>query len=414
MTMQQEQTLMRKQRGYEIAKNSRIQQTQKGWKVPSQTGTGYYEVISNGFGAECNCPDCQLRKTKCKHIWAVELIVTQEVDKEGNITTTEILKKTYKQDWSNYNLAQCQEKKLFMKLLSDVTENINQPTYNFGRPNKILGDTIYSLIFKTYSTFSSRRFFSDMEIAKEKGFISQITPRSSMSDYFNKKEITPILADIVTLTSLPLRTIEKDFAIDSTGFGTSNFQRWFSFKHGKDIDSRKWVKCHLVTGVKSNIITSVKVTSQFENDCPQLKELVNKTAENFDMEEISGDKAYLSRNNINAIEEVGAKAFIPFKSNSTAKPKNSPLWKKMYHYFMLNQDDFLEHYHKRSNVETSVFMIKSKFGNSVRSKNWIAQVNEVLCKIICHNICCVIMEMHNLGIEADFVREVKQVSEIST
>jgi hypothetical protein len=28
--------------------------------------------------------------------------------------------------------------------------------------------------------------------------------------------------------------------------------------------------------------------------------------------------------------------------------------------------------------------------------------NEVLCKIICHNICCLIQEIHELGIAAEF------------
>jgi len=29
-------------------------------------------------------------------------------------------------------------------------------------------------------------------------------------------------------------------------------------------------------------------------------------------------------------------------------------------------------------------------------------VNEVLCKIICHNICCLIQETHELGIDTVF------------
>lgn len=293
--MQQEQIEIRKQRGYEIAKTSKIERTQKGWKVPSQSGAGFYIVKSNGFGAECNCPDHEKRNCKCKHIWAVELIVTKEVDGEGNTVITQTVRKTYKQDWKNYNLAQQKEKGLFMKLLGDITSNIRQPAYIFGRPENLLSDTVYSMVFKVYSTFSSRRFTTDMELAKEHGYISQITPRSSMSDYFKKKEITPLLAQMVTVTSLPLRTVEKDFAIDSTGFGTSLFQRWFSFKYGKEINSRRWVKCHFMTGVKSNIITSVKITSEFEGDCPKLPELTKKTAENFDMEEVSADKAYLSR-----------------------------------------------------------------------------------------------------------------------
>jgi hypothetical protein len=47
-------------------------------------------------------------------------------------------------------------------------------------------------------------------------------------------------------------------------------------------------------------------------------------------------------------------------------------------------------------------MIKTKFGGSVRSKSPIAQVNEVLCKILCHNICVLIQSIYELGIEADF------------
>lgn len=410
--MQQEQIEARKQRGYEIAKTTRIIQNEKGqWKVPSQSGSGYYMVISNGFEAKCSCPDYETRHCKCKHQWAVEMIVTQEVDNEGNVTITKTVRKTYKQDWKNYNLAQETEKKLFMKLLSDITSRVRQPTYSYGRPEKQLGDALFSIIYKVYSTFSSRRFTTDMKTAVENQFIEQITPRSTMSDYFNKKELTTLLAQIVQLTSLPLTTIEKDFAIDSTGFGTSNFQRWFSFKYGKEINSRKWVKCHFMTGVKSNIITSVKITSEFENDCPQLKELVNTTSENFEMQEVSADKAYLSRENMNLINSYDAIPFIPMKSNSTGKARGSFTWKRMYHYFMLNNEDFLNHYHKRSNAETTVHMIKSKFGDAVRSKSWIAQVNEVLCKVICHNICCVIMEMHTLGIESNFVREVIKVSE---
>ena len=42
-------------------------------------------------------------------------------------------------------------------------------------------------------------------------------------------------------------------------------------------------------------------------------------------------------------------------------------------------------------------MIKAKFRDHVRSKTPVAMVNEVLCKIICHNICVLIQETHELG-----------------
>jgi hypothetical protein len=47
-------------------------------------------------------------------------------------------------------------------------------------------------------------------------------------------------------------------------------------------------------------------------------------------------------------------------------------------------------------------MIKSKFGERLRSKTEMAQVNEALCKVLAHNICCVVQSIHELGIEANF------------
>jgi transposase len=74
----------------------------------------------------------------------------------------------------------------------------------------------------------------------------------------------------------------------------------------------------------------------------------------------------------------------------------------MYHYFEFQRDEFLSHYHKRSNVETTFSMIKAKFGDALRSKSPTAQFNEALCKVLCHNICVVIGAMHELGLSADF------------
>jgi hypothetical protein len=47
-------------------------------------------------------------------------------------------------------------------------------------------------------------------------------------------------------------------------------------------------------------------------------------------------------------------------------------------------------------------MIKSKFGDGVRSKTDVAMKNEVLAKVLCHNICCLISAMYELGIQPDF------------
>jgi len=71
------------------------------------------------------------------------------------------------------------------------------------------------------------------------------------------------------------------------------------------------------------------------------------------------------------------------------------------------------HYHKRSNVETAYSMIKAKFGGSVRAKTPVAQVNEVLAKVLCHNICVLIQSIYELGIAATFGTELAAVPEVA-
>ncbi len=80
----------------------------------------------------------------------------------------------------------------------------------------------------------------------------------------------------------------------------------------------------------------------------------------------------------------------------------------MLHYFRYKQAEFLEHYHQRSNVESTFSMVKRKFGDSVRSKTNTAMINEVLCKFLCHNLCVLIQEQSQLGIEPDFPKDDRQ------
>ncbi len=56
----------------------------------------------------------------------------------------------------------------------------------------------------------------------------------------------------------------------------------------------------------------------------------------------------------------------------------------------------------RSNAESTFSMIKAKFGERLRSKTEVAQTNEVLLKVLCHNICCLIRPMRELGLEPTF------------
>jgi len=111
-------------------------------------------------------------------------------------------------------------------------------------------------------------------------------------------------------------------------------------------------------------------------------------------------KAYGSYANFEAIEAAGAEPFIAFKKGSSGKLGGALL--KAFHYFSFMRETYLAHYHKRSNVETVFSAVKRKFFGEVRSKTDTAMKNEVLAKLVAHNLCCLIQEQHELGIEPLF------------
>ncbi|MCL4363226.1 SWIM zinc finger domain-containing protein [Candidatus Marsarchaeota archaeon] len=97
---------IRKQKGMEVAKNGNVKLNGYKWSVPSQSSNKTYEVMLRIDKSVCNCPDFVERGLKCKHIFAVEITLTKIINKDGTITETKTVRKTYPQDWANYTKAQ--------------------------------------------------------------------------------------------------------------------------------------------------------------------------------------------------------------------------------------------------------------------------------------------------------------------
>lgn len=75
----------------------------------------------------------------------------------------------------------------------------------------------------------------------------------------------------------------------------------------------------------------------------------------------------------------------------------------MYDYFLNNRIRFDESYHKRSLIESANNMIKRKFGNSLKTRKDVSQVNEILMKCVCHNLCVLIGESFESGLNIDLI-----------
>src|SRR3989344_6625062 len=185
--------MSREERGKLILKRLKIEKTPEGWKVQSRSEDSFYLVIFNGHEPKCDCPDCRMRHNKCKHIYAVELYIKQEIDNAGKITQTKGVKISYSQDWKAYTHAQTNEKLIFMKLLKDLCENIEQPEYKFGRPTLPISDMLFASALKVYTTFSLRRFISDFKIAREMNLVSSTCTYANICYFMQREDLTAIL-----------------------------------------------------------------------------------------------------------------------------------------------------------------------------------------------------------------------------
>lgn len=396
----------REERGRAIAKLGGIRQLGARYVIPSQSANANAPTYLVDIVAEtCTCPDFETRRVRCKHVEAAYFFLAAggAMDKEtGQVT---LPKKQSKQNWPAYNAAQTTERERVPQLLHSLCEGIEEPERTPGKPGRKpipRREGIFGAAMKVYSMCSGRRAEPDTRLCVERGYLSRAWDSNTLFRVMEDPATTEILTWLIEESAGPLAQIENlagQFAQDSTGFSTVTYDRWFDEKHGKYRAEHPWVKLHVMVGTLTNVVTSAKVSP--EADCPLLPELLAATAKRFAVREVSADKAYLSKANLEAIDKVGAVPFIPFKSNSVGMASKSFHWRQMWAHFSLKSEDFLARYHRRSNVEATIGSIKALAGGGVRSKLPVARANEVLIKVLLHNLGCIVHAIEEFGIDID-------------
>ena len=286
-------TDLRQERGKMLSHDNRIKCVAGvTWLVPSQTQvSGGY--IVNVAEKTCTCPDCELRRTRCKHQWAVEFAQTVAKSSEGDVITQSISYSRAPQDrdWNAYNTAQCEEKETVEHLLRGLCDGIKTPAHaGRGRKPVPLSDATFAMVMKVYVAMSARRATTDLEASGEAGHMTKVPRYNTLFDYFDKVEMTALLTKLIEQSAEPLAAVETSL-VDSTGFGTAIYRRWYDQKYGHEVKEHTWLKAHAMIGTSTNIITAVKVTDSSGADCPQLPGLVEATKKRIDdMAEVSAEK----------------------------------------------------------------------------------------------------------------------------
>jgi transposase len=242
---------------------------------------------------------------------------------------------------------------------------------------------------------------ADLRGAHTAGLIGRPWHFSTVLKVIEDETIAPTLHTLIAASASPLQSVESTFAVDSTGFGTECFYRHYSAKYGHDQYSRDYLKLHALVGTKTNVIAAATVTDRDAHDSPQFCPLIEAGAQSFNLQTVVADKAYNSREIVEAVARMGAEPFIPFRKSAKEFANHTvtmPAWSKLFHLYNYRREEFLNHYHARSNAESTFSSMKRVFGDTLRSKTPAAQINELLFKVITHNIVCVLHSIFELGV----------------
>ena len=418
---------VRAARGQRIASSTPIIAEDNGWIIPSDSRPGvFYRIQRDEHGYHCGCPD---KFRTCKHI--VALTLTLDGDRKGRpmpalesapvaLAVEHHPPASQSNDgmemqanpqaspepltyWQAYNRAQTNEGHLFPQLLHALCALVPEPvSQSRGRPQVSVRDLLFGEVLREYDGKSSRRFQTAIREAAANGFISKAYGYNKGTDFLNLPETTGLLRALITESARPLRGIENTFALDSSGFSTSTYGRWYDEKYGAERTRGTYVKSHIIVGVESHIITAAAASVEPVGDITMMRPLLEETrAAQFTVDKVLADSAYRSEAIAEWLHALGIDSWIPFHHNAIFHYDGS-LWDRQLATFLLHQDIFAEHYHQRSQSETAYSMTKEKYGASVRGKMPTSQANGVLCKLLANNLYVLIRSIYDLGLEPEF------------
>lgn len=314
-------------------------------------------------------------------------------------------KRKNKRDESLYNTIQENEIPFLFEFLPHAVEAVLDRAdlwHGTGRRPLLLFDVLICLVIKEYFKMSLRRSIGFLRLMKNTGNINiQIPCFKSLGNYQNNGDIQFYVNRLVELTSNVFSTIEREMATDSTGISTTCFSSWFSIRVCKKSKRRDHIMVHITVGTRSNIVVALDVQNGKGKDNRIFRSHVFNVSTRFHVEDWSGDSMYLSRENCDAVDEIGARPWLKPKSNTISKARGSSAWKRMINDFKENPELAYEKYHMRSNVESANSAKKRKFSSYVRSINLTSQKIEESLSWVGYNLSLMPRAVYEFGLDPE-------------
>lgn len=397
----------------------------------------------------CTCPDFMKNgRTDCAQIFA-ERLRRAEVIVEGDISpararsakaTRRPARKLKTDDGRSYKAVDRHARvamgdggisQLTSSLLG-AYDDIH-PKLLAGKEKRSVGGQTYSdslraicLVLKVSSGKSSDEMVGVYrKLIEERRFRLKRPPhQNTLTDWFNDPLLTPVLHELLRITSLPFRKREIGAIIDSTKLSQmrSAHSRWVEY--AEDVrPGADWMKAHALVGVETMIVMGVTFSgnrnssdqTSLSHDINFVKPLVETARQAFPLQFFLGDKAYLSEEIVGWLFEKGIKAVIPVKRGwqKETKTLHYEACSNLVNWYDNRQSDFHEHYRLRPKIESLFSALKRMAqgycwsrGRSPQTRNsdspCVAWINEALCKFIFINLRTAIFYEKRTGYTADY------------
>lgn len=183
----------------------------------------------------------------------------------------------------------------------------------------------------------------------------------------------------------------RHVVIDSTGLKVYGEGEWKVRAHGIG-KRRTWRKLHLAVDADTQEVIAVQVTENDVHDSQVLPDLLEQISQDEEIETISADGAYDTKNCHKEALKRGAKACIPPQENAVEwpdLPDGSPHPRTVI-LRKINETDRAtwkknSGYHKRSLAETVMFRMKQIFGGTLKNRLFDNQVTEGYLRVAALN-----------------------------
>jgi hypothetical protein len=329
-------------------------------------------------------------------------------------------RKTYRQDWPAYNLAQARELRDVVYLAQDLCDTIPEEM-SFqeprGRHRIPLRDVAIPTILKAYHGLPGRRLGSlrdggPLADLHDAGFISRAMHWNSVGNALRNERMSEVFQYLVEASAMPLIPVEQgDFSIDASVVnGAGRVHEGDPRYRGQS--EHRIAKVHHVIGNRSGIVTAAAIEGPGAAESPMLPGLIYTTSKSFRIRNVFGDMAYTDYRSYRVVEALGGQGWFRFKETHTGRGGGA--FGRMYHWAAAHPDEFFAMYFKRSNVEAVISAWKRTLlgglrhkTETLRSKKETPMRNELYSVLVAHNIRVVIKFMYLLGIAPNFLPDAK-------